>query len=368
MITASLTKPLWRGAGERIAQENLLQAERDMVYRIRDFAQYYRGFAVGIASSYFRVLQGRDGVLNEWNNYKTLIDSRARTEMMADAGRLPEFEVGQAEQNEYAAKDNYIRAVQSYEQSIDEFKMQLGLPTDSPVAFDPNELVVLRARGIKHPDLSPERAVEVALAARLDLTTAYDQVSDAGRKVVVAENGLAPDVDLVLTSSVPTATNQPGAFRTAYGTYSAGLDVGLPFDRKSERNSYRMALIGLEQSKRGAVLFEDQVKLGIRAAWRRLQEARASYENQQKSLALAERRVESTTMLLEAGRASTRDVLDSHESLRLAQNAVTRALVDHMIARLEFWRDIGILDVDENGVWQEDYDQFFPQDGGEQEP
>jgi len=98
------------------------------------------------------------------------------------------------------------------------------------------------------------------------------------------------------------------------------------------------------------------VKLNVRDAWRKLQEAKASYDIQQDSQELAEKRVESTTMLQDAGRASTRDVLEARDALLEAQNAVTKALIDHMIARLEFWRDIGILDVDENGMWKESTD------------
>jgi len=353
IITATLTKPLWKGAGARIAQENLLQAERDMVYRIRDFAQYHRGFAVDIASSYYRVLQSRDSVTNSWNNYRNLVQARERTEMMAEAGRVPEFEVDQAEQNVLRAKDSYVRSEQSYQQSIDHFKVKLGLPADSAVGFDPHELDVLRELGIQHPDMTAEEAVDMALAGRLDLRNAYDQVADAVRKVAVAENGLAPGVDLVLSSSVPTAEGKMAGFRTREGTYSAGIDMDLPLDRRSERNTYRVALINEERSKRSASLFEDQVKLNVRDAWRKLEEAKASYDIQQESLALAQKRVESTTMLQQAGRASTREVLEAQDARLEAQNAVTRALVDHVIARLEFWRDIGILDVDENGIWLE---------------
>jgi len=356
LITATLTKPLWRGARKRIAQENLLQAEYDVVYSIRSFARFRKTFAVSIATSYYRVVQQRDSVLNAWNNYQNLILARDRTEMMAAAGRLPEFQVDQAKQNELRAKDLYVRSVQRYKQSLDQFKIQLGLATDEAVVLDPKELVALRNRGIIHPDISADDAIEIALGLRLDLANVADQLTDSARKVEVAKNGLAPDIDLVLTSSVPTAHNRPNSFRTALGTYAAGIDVDLPLSRRSQRNTYRRALISLERGERDAALTADEVKLDVRDAWRKLQEARASYDIQQISLALATRRVESTTLLQQAGRASTRDLLESQDALLEAQNALTRALIDHTIARLEFWRDTGVLEVDEHGLWKEDYD------------
>ena len=37
----------------------------------------------------------------------------------------------------------------------------------------------------------------------------------------------------------------------------------------------------------------------------------------------------------------------------LARNQVIRALVTHMVARLEFWRDMGILYIKQDGQWEE---------------
>jgi outer membrane protein TolC len=57
-------------------------------------------------------------------------------------------------------------------------------------------------------------------------------------------------------------------------------------------------------------------------------------------------------MLLEAGRATTRDLLESQTALLEAQNNVTDALVTHSIAKLTFFSDTGILQVKPDGMWQ----------------
>jgi len=168
---------------------------------------------------------------------------------------------------------------------------------------------------------------------------------------------------------VPTSdsNNNPLDFRFNDTRYSAGLDVEIPFDRKQERNTYRRTLINLARSKRDASLAIDNVKLEVRDAWRKLEEARASYEIQMVSLELAEKRVRSTTLLLDAGRASTRDLLEAQDSLLDAQNSLTGTIVDHTIARLEFWRDIGVLEIDEKGLWQEDFETLTNNNGQENE-
>jgi outer membrane protein TolC len=62
-------------------------------------------------------------------------------------------------------------------------------------------------------------------------------------------------------------------------------------------------------------------------------------------------RVESTTLLLEAGRSTTRDLLEAQDALLQAQNNLTAALVSHAIAKLSFFRDVGILQVRPDGMW-----------------
>jgi outer membrane protein TolC len=57
-------------------------------------------------------------------------------------------------------------------------------------------------------------------------------------------------------------------------------------------------------------------------------------------------------MLLAAGRAQSRDLLDAQDSLLSAQNDTTATLVDYMIARLTFYRDTGILQVKPDGLWK----------------
>jgi outer membrane protein TolC len=137
------------------------------------------------------------------------------------------------------------------------------------------------------------------------------------------------------------------------GDYALGLEADLPLDRLAERNAYRESLITLTQTQRRYDLDRDNTALEVRQAYRQLDEAAQRYEIQKNSLELAEKRVESTTMLLQEGRASTRDLLESQDALFEAQNDLTAALVDHAIAKLSFYRDIGILEVKPDGMWQE---------------
>ena len=57
-------------------------------------------------------------------------------------------------------------------------------------------------------------------------------------------------------------------------------------------------------------------------------------------------------MLLEAGRGSIRNALDAKDDLVQSQNSLTAAFVSYLIAELEIQRDMGVLEVNEQGLWQ----------------
>jgi outer membrane protein TolC len=352
VLSATVTQPLLRGAGRRIAQENLTQAERNVLYQIRTFNRYRQEFVVSIVGDYYRVLQRRDAVTNAENNYKRRVESRQRLEMEADAGRTNRFEVDQAKQRELDAMNNYVQAQQMYQQGLDYFKIRLALPTDAKVELDQNELKALEKVGVGQPNYTVDTAVETALLERLDLATSMDRIDDALRKVMVAADGLGADLNLTGGMNVgSTPPTDYGRLQFHHGTYELGFEASLPLDRKQERNVYREALITLEQQQRQYDNDEDTVKLEVRQAYRDLQQAAESYDIQRNSLNLAQTRVDSTTLLLAAGRLTTRDLLEAQDALLLAQNNLTAALVDHAIAKLSFFRDIGILQVRPDGMW-----------------
>jgi len=358
VLGASITQPLLRGAGRQVAQENLTQAERNVLYAIRSFNRYRQLFVVSIVNDYYRVLQQRDAVTNARNSYESKVELRKRLEMEAGEGRTARFQVDQAEQSELNARDSHLRAQQSYEQRLDEFKIRLALPTDANVVLDQAELAILKETGVTQPTYTLDAALDTAFAQRLDLANSVDGVEDAARKIMVAANNLGTELDLAGRAGADSG-NGTDFLRVPVhrGDYSLGLDADLPLDRKAERNAYREAMIVLEQQQRAHENQVDTVKLEVRQAYRKLQEEAESYVTQRKSLDLARQRVAVSPLLWEAGRANTRDLLESQDALLLAENSLTAALVDHTIAKLNFFRDIGVLQVRPDGMWEEHNDE-----------
>ncbi len=353
VLSGTITQPLLRGRGKKVAQENLTQSERNVLYQIRSFNRFRKTFVVSIIDEYYSVLQRREEVTNAKNNYDMQVESKQRLDMYAEAGRVDRFDVDEAEQSMLRAENNWVTAQQRYEQALDQFKIRLAVPTDANIELDPNELEALKKIGISEPNYMLEAAIETALNQRLDLANSTDRVIDAERKVMVAADGLGAELNLTGSANVASAGDTDyQRLRFHEGTYTLGLEADLPFDRKAERNAYRETLISFIQQQRTYENDVDEIKLEVRDAYRRLQEQAESYRIQKLSLELAEKRVQSNEMLLDAGRITVRLLLDSQNAILQAQNNYISALVNHTTAKLNFFRDIGVLQVRPDGMWE----------------
>lgn len=393
---ASIVVPLMRGAGRHIVAESLTQAERDLMYAMFDFERFKRQFAVQVASNYLSVLQRADEVRNAAENYRGLIASTRRARRLLDAGELPPIQVDQSIQDELRARNRWVSARESYEQSLDSFKNLLGLPTDAQIKLVREELnkldtyakPILDSAGevkqteekippadapivLEEPtrenagplELPMDTAVRLAFGNRLDLRVALGQVYDAQRDIVVAADQLRAELTLGGDASVGEGrglggADQPDAddlsdLSLRQGNYQALLELDLPLERTAEAIAYRNSYIGLEASVRDVQELEDEIKLDVRSQLRNLREARESLRIQAIAMDLAERRVKGANLNLQAGRIEIRDLLDAQEDLLDAQNSLTAAKVDYRVAELELQRDLGLLEVSIEGVWKE---------------
>lgn len=355
-LSATLVRPLLRNAGFKRETENLTQSERDLLYALRTFTRYRKDFTVQIASDYYGVLRERDAVRNYYVNWQSSRTMGEQVRELAKEGRRSQTDLGRTEQQELTAESTWINAVRSYRQSLDSFKIRLGLSTDAKIVLDDRDLKEL---SIRHPQISSEDATRVALAARLDYQNSRDAVEDAKRKVKLAADNLKGDVSLTAAASFNSDPNKTTGFplpELDRYRWNAGLDVNLPLNRKAERNAYRQALIAQGQAERALAQLEDEIKLEVRENWRLLEQARRTYEISETSVKTAERRVDEQTVLAEVGRAVAINQIDAQNALVDSLNQRTQALVGHTIARLRFWNSMGILYIKDNGQWQEGSD------------
>ncbi len=350
-IAASV--PLMRGSGREIVMEELTQAQRDTLYQLRSFSRFRQEFIVSTISEYYTVVRLKDYAQNAQDNYRSLSNIYQQAADLADHGRLPRYELDQARQSKLEARDTAVIAQNRYENALDEFKLTLSLPADMEFELDIGELEALAQAGIEIPDFREQQVIETALNRRLDLANRKDAVDDAYRKIIVAADMLRPDMNLLVSASpVSRSQGDRRTLQTERSQYLADIELSLPLDRVAEQHVYRQALITYNRTLRQEEEAVDSVVLQVRQSLRAFNEAADQYEIYMDALELAHERLENTLELLRYRRADIRDVLDAQEDLFEADNQATAALVNYTTAMLNFYRDTGILQVKEDGMWE----------------
>lgn len=361
-FAASISQPLLRGAGSLSVGEPLRQSERDVLYNVRTFTQYRKTFAIDTATQYFSALQSRSEARNAYIVYQSFKNMLTAQAALVDANKpgRTKSALGLLQQAELTYQRRWITSVQGYEEDLDALKLHLGIPVNEPIILAQQDLDKLE---LIDPQGTLDEALQAALAARLDLWNVRDARDDAIRHVKIAERDLLPGIGV---KGNYTITGDPGAdglnLDSKRHNYSVGLDLDLHLDQKPARNALREAQVLQQRAERTLELAEENIRKQVRASWRNLEVARKQYAIAQDALKLSEGRLELETALYQADRGNSRDLIDAQTALITARDQITSSLIAHTIARIQLYRDIGVLFIRKDGSWADvlKHEQPFP--------
>lgn len=346
-INASINLPLLRGAGQ-VAREDLIQAERDLIYAVRDFERFRREFFVDISNTYFSLLRQQRRILNQEQQIEGLERLAQEQAELLEAGRIPGFEAADAEAQVLFGQSNLASVLDDYASSLDSLKLRIGMPVTQPLNIMPAEIEV------PSPALDPAESIKIGQRVRLDLQTTADQVDDARRAVKIAQNELKGDLDLNAGVDLNSDSNRDidGVdLELGDSDYNVGLEYSVPLDRKIEFAQYRSALVDLERSQRDYRLARDRVALDIRGASREIERATLTLELQGRNVILAERRLENVKILRRRGEVPPRRLIEAEEDLLDARNERDEALADLQTSVLNYLLETGQMRIDAQGRW-----------------
>ena len=354
-LTIALTKPLLKGAGEKMALETLTQSERNLVYSIRTYSRYQKTFLVDRISEYLSLLEQKNRVRVQWELYQNRIRFRQEQELRLQGELISQFELDQALRSEYESKVGYINAVETYRGKLDDFKKQLNLPLGVEVILDDSELGNLENFGLRPVHLTDAYGFQLALTNRLDIINEVDKFEDKKRKVDVAENDLLPSLSLLADYSIKDQYYNRNSFD--FGDYSAkaGISLDLPLDKLAERNAFRKSRITFEQQLRSLMKTLDDLRDEVRTNVRTLDQNQQSYVINVKKLEVARRELEKAQLDLQAGQGniSPRDIIEAQTAVASAQNSVTQSFITFHTQRLRLLNNTGILNTAPANWWRQ---------------
>lgn len=168
-LTLELTQPLLRGGGWAVTMEPLTQAQRNLVYGIRSYARFRKNYYVYIAGGadqfnapysyaglnlrgvgpslnapsqgYLPTLLSAAQERNERENIRTLNKYLDLFREYQGKGDFSELQVGQVEQQLLRGQSNLLARRQDLQNGLDQFKLQLGVPTRLGLELDDEPLL-----------------------------------------------------------------------------------------------------------------------------------------------------------------------------------------------------------------------------------
>jgi outer membrane protein TolC len=216
-------------------------------------------------------------------------------------------------------------------------------------------------------DLSLEETTQLALENRLDLKNSRAILNDRRRAVEIAANELEGALNIRVEGDVNTSSgsNNPVDFQGSASSFRAGIEFDTPLDQLQERNSYRAAQIAYQRARRDYMAAEDAVKQDVRNAWRQIQILKQNFETARRQIRVAafelDAAIEDANDPGAAGGSGLRgrNLLNALNSVLSAQDNFIGIWVQYENNRINIYRDMGIMKVDDGGVWEDRYYQFL---------
>ncbi len=359
-ITLGLDIPFLRNAGH-VAQEDLIQLERSLVYAVRRFERFRRQQLVDIAQRYFSLLASKQAVLDAITSVKAARELYQRAQDFQVRGLGNVLDTGRAETRLLSEQNRLAQQREAFRAATDRFKIEIGMPVDEPIGLDDLETIQSIEQQIidgKYPLLllppaanDEERAVAVAKDYRLDLLNSRDQIDDAKRGVAIARNALLPDLNWSSTLTFDTDPDHAklGAFEFARATWRSEVMLEMT-DRFRERNRYRSSLIDVRRARRDYKDRFERIIAEVRSAVHQIQLQEETLLIQRRNLEVAMDRRDNARFLFDKGKVGNRDLVEAEDQFVDAQNRLNLAKTDRWTALLEFRLATGTLWIDDQGV------------------
>lgn len=198
-------------------------------------------------------------------------------------------------------------------------------------------------------------AVELGIQYRHDLMNARAAVMDARRDVEIRANALKARLDLDVSGNLV----DEGGFND---DLTVSLDFKTPIDQVSERNAYNRSLVLYQRAKRDYMELEDTVKQQIRNSWRQLKVSAEQLEISRQTVRNAALQYDNTATSTDGRGNDNLALLQALDSLLQAQNRLIITWITYETTRLNIFRDMGIMNIDQSGIWQ---DSFYQEGTGQ---
>ena len=327
-VTFEFRQPLLKGGGTTVGTAELVNARRAERGNVLGFEAAVAGLVARTVRAYRSLIQATRSVEIAKRSLQRARELLAVNRVLIETGRMARQDIVQTEASIAERELSLTEA----EGSLNDARLALIgiLDIDSRTRIVPTE--TLRVEPAK---LDRDRSVELALGNRPDYLRALIGVERAETALAVAGNARKWDLDLTASAGFGHGGR---TLSEAYGRfdedYRVGLNLSIPVGANADasRRAYTRARIALRQTRLRIVELRQSIEVEVRGAVRKVEVQLRRAELARQARELAERKLETERLKLNAGLSSNFRLVRFEDDLVRSQNGEVGATIAYLNA------------------------------------
>ncbi len=345
-VGLALNQPLLRNAGKEVAELNITLAANTLQDSLDRFRFITADTVLTVITTY-----------NHLYTLRQVLDSRGKAlgsaqKLLEEVKKKPQssqqaMEVANAEYAVIQRRKDIVDAGKNVSDQEALMRYLIGVESET-------HLVSLDPPSREEPKVTETDALKGALENRLDLKQLYLALKTSQLQERVARHQSLPDLTVSASGGLSgTGGNFSESYRQIVdhgGTYwTVGLQFTYPLGNTTAENDYIRSKIRTEQARNQIKSLEWRIRNDVESDMRALISARIQMQMADKSLQIAQQRLEEYRKNNLAGTATVQDVINAENDLIFAQNGQMDATETFANGVAKLWRDMGVL-LDRQGI------------------
>lgn len=336
-VGISLTIPLLRGFGSEVNLNGVRVAEYSLRAAKRSHYLVKVNTVLEAVAATYNIVQQRELV----NLFQAQSERFQGHVVMAEAkekiGLATPIDVYRAQIRLKDSQNSLNRAQEALRNAGDRLKIVLATPLERAVK-------VAAPLMIQPVDVDAVQAVETALAHRVELKQADDDIEEAKRASRLAKNNLFPQLDLVSNYTRlgnDDAFNEATQFSEEF--WSVRLTSETDLARTAEKAGYQQSLLFIKRVRLNRLTRIDSVKREVRQFFDALQKAQERMEIRNDQINQARGKLALANIKFDHGMANNFDLIEAETELQEARTNSLAAQIDYIVGMYRLRGAMGTL-------------------------
>jgi outer membrane protein TolC len=336
-LAVSLTIPLLRGFGSEVNLDRVKSAEHALRNLKRSHYLVKVNTVLEAVAATYNIIQQRELV----NFFQAQSERFKGHAVMAEAkekiGLATPIDVYRAQIRLKDSQNSLNRAQEALRNAGDRLKIVLATPLERALEVEAPLL-------IQPVDVDAAQAVETALANRVELKQADDDIEEAKRESRLSKNKLLPELNL---TSTYTRLGNDDALSEAIEFSEEGWSVGLTsttdWARSEEKADYQRSMLTIKQRRLSRLTRMDSIKREVRQFYDALQKAQERMQIRNDQIDQARGKSALANIKFNHGMANNFDLIEAETELQEARTNLLAAQIDYIVGTYRLRSAMGTL-------------------------